>query len=265
MVYCFAQLVTSELLEGLIAEQYKVHSIYQQGFNIRVGEALCYIGKERGGEVPYSIITEEAVPAPGLHSHFKWNKARQELSSREVTISLRKALVSSSYLAGADYPDERNKWRLYLTAMEGIRLDTGFDVSIPMQKELKSVLTWEDGKGIGTILKKWLGRGQGLTPSGDDFLIGLLYINHGYSFITPPFFEELLDLMKQEYTTQISIHYLYCALAGLYSRPLRILLKGINKGDAGMVADSIERLRYFGHTSGCDTMSGILFGLTCIL
>lgn len=106
-----------------------------------------------------------------------------------------------------------------------------------------------------------LGRGKGLTPSGDDMLVGhlaarLLLKQESASI------KKLLEkslLVEELPTTDVSKHYLLCALSGRFSEPMNELLTILTqKGQSEQIEGAIEQVVKFGHTSGIDLLAGFL-------
>lgn len=103
-----------------------------------------------------------------------------------------------------------------------------------------------------------IGRGKGLTPSGDDFLMGftmiLLAVDKGTLWMRQ------LQRLVDSKTTDISLAY-YRSLFDLnVSSSYKHLLKGIKESDLLACNQSIEQIKAFGHTSGYDSLYGILTG-----
>lgn len=116
---------------------------------------------------------------------------------------------------------------------------------------------------IGALSAQLIGVGEGLTPSGDDFICGMLaaqyYLrghshadelkNHLISQITP----------RINATTIISKEFLVYACEGKFSQMVKnVLLKSQEEID---VTSEIIKIRDIGHTSGIDFLTGLYFGL----
>jgi hypothetical protein len=111
------------------------------------------------------------------------------------------------------------------------------------------------------------GWGEGLTPAGDDFLIGLMAGLDALARNDPrrrEFRRALavaLDAVTQR-TTPIAAHYLRLAAAGHYIEPLIRLRHALLCEDDGAVVDqALHSALAVGATSGADTVSGLLSGL----
>lgn len=106
-------------------------------------------------------------------------------------------------------------------------------------------------------LIRLLGLGTGLTPSGDDFLCGILA---GFLFsgsTDHPFAKHLKDLTADRLadTIDISAAFLSCALKGQFSLPVVSLL------NLPAAEDIFTSFSAVGHSSGTDTLCGILWSL----
>lgn len=108
------------------------------------------------------------------------------------------------------------------------------------------------------------GLGIGLTPSGDDFLCGLLASLMARGLWEAPFSLHLRRAIRQSErcTNPISATFLDCALAGQFSEAVIFFFQGENAADREHEAES--RFAAIGHTSGMDTLCGIYLGLRLV-
>ncbi|MBU3144882.1 DUF2877 domain-containing protein [Clostridium sp. CF012] len=110
------------------------------------------------------------------------------------------------------------------------------------------------------IIRFFSGRGKGLTPSGDDILIGftiaLMIFNKSDKWI------KALELgISKTTTTMISVAYLRALLEGYASEYFVQLVKLIDIDAIDAIEEAIEKVQSFGHTSGNDALFGFLLGL----
>jgi hypothetical protein len=103
-------------------------------------------------------------------------------------------------------------------------------------------------------LTRLLGLGIGLTPSGDDFLCGVLAaaVMRGPGCDLPAALPSQI-LQKLDRTNRISGEFLRCACEGRFSRAVAELPLAKS---AGEIALSFSKI---GHSSGADTLNGILY------
>ncbi|MDP8023012.1 MAG: DUF2877 domain-containing protein [Conexivisphaerales archaeon] len=105
-------------------------------------------------------------------------------------------------------------------------------------------------------LESLIGFGIGMTPSGDDFLVGLMASLKGSYF-----FERVKEAINKALikTNSISREFLRCAVLGEFSASFAELIQAAN--------DEIDAEKYFlkislkGHTSGKESLLGFLKGL----
>jgi len=111
-------------------------------------------------------------------------------------------------------------------------------------------------------IEKILGRGVGLTPSGDDFLIGLLLTINRWKEVLrlKDDFQSLNDQVVHaayEKTTTLSANLIDCAARGLADERLINALDYLLTG-AGKKERVIRELLNWGNSSGIDAMVGMV-------
>lgn len=113
-----------------------------------------------------------------------------------------------------------------------------------------------------TGLSGLLGLGPGLTPSGDDLLVGLLLALHSCKSPAADPLSRAVVLHGPVMTGRISVSMLKQALLGLGSEASHAVIMALVDGCPPCeVLQRAEVLTSVGHTSGWDTLVGILLGL----
>ena len=109
-------------------------------------------------------------------------------------------------------------------------------------------------------LSQFIGLGEGLTPSGDDFLVGLLWALWVGEADRLPGFDTFLYAVQSTLhkTNDISAQMLRFAIRKRFTEPLISLARVSVPTDC---AEAFKRIAAFGHTSGFDTLCGLLVGL----
>ena len=114
-----------------------------------------------------------------------------------------------------------------------------------------------------TLVKSLIGLGEGLTPSGDDCLVGLLAVLHvtGYlpSRCSPPVREQFCQCVRLG-TSHLSGEFVRCALEGHFAEPVVRLMRALCTPDTGLWRMHAAALAAVGHSSGVDAMVGIALG-----
>jgi hypothetical protein len=212
------------------------------GRGIRVGEALnneLYRVSLAEAEVwePWLEGDGLNVDWPGLkvnlavlHDHLIAQAPAESLACLPVTGAARERSVESAYRRAAR------------RAIEG----------------LLAALQVGDRQGITTGAAALAGLGPGLTPAGDDFLLGLmagLRTRKGLSV------EEACQAIygaAAGRTNLLSTALLRSAREGMFGEAWHELLAALRQGKAAEVRRAADRILGFGGTSGADALSGFL-------
>jgi hypothetical protein len=114
-----------------------------------------------------------------------------------------------------------------------------------------------------TLVKALVGLGEGLTPSGDDFLVGLLAVLHVIGSLlcsaASPVHEQFCQCVRLG-TSQLSGEFLRCAFAGHFAEPLVRLVRALCALETDAWPAHAATLAAVGHSSGVDAMVGIALG-----
>lgn len=110
-------------------------------------------------------------------------------------------------------------------------------------------------------LKRFVGLGVGLTPSGDDFIVGLLSVLTRYDVSGKHLSEIRCEFKKntiEKKTTRVSAHMINYALEGCFNAALIELV-------CGKEAEALNKVKSIGSTSGTDMLTGVAFGLNRLI
>ena len=121
----------------------------------------------------------------------------------------------------------------------------------------------KDAVAVAAALSALVGLGAGLTPAGDDFIVGYLAALWSRSYREPGIAALLraLALTVGElslHTNAISRQMLLDALQGHFAERLTEVVRCVCDGDD--VADAAMQALQIGHSSGADVLCGLLFG-----
>ena len=113
------------------------------------------------------------------------------------------------------------------------------------------------------LVKALVGLGEGLTPSGDDFLVGLLAVLHVTGFLpcsaASPVHTQFRECVRLG-TSQLSGEFLRCAFEGHFAEPLVMLVRALWAPATDAWPAHAATLAAVGHSSGVDAMVGIALG-----
>jgi len=106
-------------------------------------------------------------------------------------------------------------------------------------------------------ITKLVGLGPGLTPSGDDFLVGMLVVlSLAGRFDLVAAVDQVIRPTLEESTGPISRLHLAAALDGESSERLHVMVNAVLAGDHDVLASRLVLISQVGHSSGWDTLAG---------
>ncbi len=272
MIYIKVDSLHQGVFRELLEESY-VHSVFAHGFNIQGKDALVYVGTDRDEELPGGLVI-----------------APQDFEALKVEQGARAAFDGRRLVLGSSLLDLEGA-RIFSTrqapvALEGLlvyletvvaticslELETGLGLTIssllgdPLGLALRDSLDSKDREETSLVLRKIIGRGRGLTPSGDDILLGLLLVDSAFGLLSKDFIACLKELiLEEELTTQVSRSYYLGAFRNDYSRDLRDFLDSLVDKNLDDTKIKIQAIIKKGHSSGLDTLAGIALGLDKLL
>ncbi len=122
---------------------------------------------------------------------------------------------------------------------------------------LPSSLAKADLPSALTAAKKLAGLGQGLTPAGDDFIMGAIL---AVWIIHPPevasVLAEEIERIAAALTTSLSAAWLRSAGRGEAGILWHLFFDSLSSGDSFVIQIQITKLLSIGHTSGADALAG---------
>ena len=268
--------------DHIAAGEYVVHSYFSQAINfIRRGE--------KGGISPLmvSFVTEDIGPGPTniVVRHLKrFQNSSLRISDHSlITRSRTDSFDNTSwYDSTLDFRSvQRESFTSRLKRFETILLQTAPPKSLAFLLEpkrerqftsefeqayvarirtgIREIVSGNVGRGIGMIK----GLGFGLTPSGDDFIVGFLL---GLVIIEGIDGRDLRALRQQIYDMTVSQNpisntFLYCAKEGWVFERWKHVLTLLLKYDTLSMDGAIRRLLSVGETSGADSAVGFVFSM----
>ena len=194
------------------------------------------------------------------------------LVARRAELWLLDAFVWRPAEAGPSLPPARirahlRNARLRLAQRRGTHASVVDGVAAPVVAALRDACRALDRDQAERQVDRLIGWGEGLTPAGDDFLIGLVA---GLDALVQDdagrrrFHGALAAMLcsRAQRTTPIAAHYLRLAAAGHYTEPLvRLRTALLCEEDGDAVEAALRSALAVGATSGADTVGGLLAGL----
>ena len=251
----------------------EIHSVFAHACNIALssGKLLSLVVREIGA-VPCGF----RLATPAGFSFFDHIRADGAVANRAgllriegstLSVDLRSAIPWRSNLDA--FPIACSRTEVAAAWHAAWRALVAHGGAAPLQRQAGAAInnlvdaagSWRAGR-IGTAVERLIGLGDGLTPAGDDFLIGFFA---GLTALPPnrqrdAFRKALGEKIAAEaaHTGTISRLYLEAALAGEVSEPLAVLAAAIGRGDARGTARAAAGAMAVGATSGATASYGLL-------
>ncbi|GKV68575.1 hypothetical protein NCCP2716_10730 [Sporosarcina sp. NCCP-2716] len=270
-----------------------MHSVFQNGANIRMGDWLFFIGTAKNGQLPFGVHLSGGdlyglLQTIDQDDRVTWKPESRKLifGSTGWAVTLAESTPFQWPLTGRPVPADVLRDNLTMLASillaqpmtTGLGIEVGEFLSAYLEdappagktdqriRELIAAVQSADETGIEAVLRFFLGRGQGLTPSGDDHLVGLLSIDKAADILSGEMRSVLRSLVEiEQLTTDIGREYLLYALDGDFtSTVVRAASALTEKTDIYMLKPLLSELIDMGHSSGIDTVFGMLLGLLAL-
>jgi len=216
------------------------------------------------------LVAEEADLIIDLKNATTWGESLLDLRENHRE-SVENDLTWLAYRSSFVAPQESFGWLIptFFSGGEGDILEKHNNTSSPLHERVSKVTKniEKDFAMTGSAcgLELLIGLGYGLTPSGDDFLAGVVMGFHKMQK-----HREAILLARHLYskaqgkTTTISLAF-YRALAdGRVAEPHLRFLEMIGREEKTERENLFNRVTDFGGTSGWDTLAGIVFGISMV-
>lgn len=131
-----------------------------------------------------------------------------------------------------------------------------------------------EAQAIGPGVAALLGLGEGLTPAGDDLILGMMSaFAHCRPALEPSLaaktdrLNQCVDATAAQATTRISANYLRLGALGEFSERLSNTASALldESASSHAVGTAIVRLLESGHSSGTDSATGLYLGMTVMV
>jgi hypothetical protein len=258
----------------------RILHLFGQAINLIAGDTVIAIVTPAIGDGPFNIVippidfTHHTTPADPVrlspteihigpltidlsaaalwNPHPDWNHLRQNcaLLQRQAPIIYsalhQRAPANSLARLIVDLPDPSSD------------LDARFvDTTRQHWRNIYQAALDLDQVACTTYVKRLVGLGSGLTPAGDDWLLGCALVAH-LDLPSPAAASILLNAARSAApgTTPLSMNWLLAAAAGAFNANWHALLDSCLRADSDAVRRTASRIIVHGHTSGADAIAG---------
>lgn len=261
--------LAESILDNCTHSNVKVHSVFPNGFNLELKGQLIFIGKH-GGDLSAFGLTIEKGAFEKLSAHLEVGQIVKitpkiwTFYTRPTLLQLVPSKFSKVFL---DIPmvtreDLRNSQLLMIIEEVKALEASGFSVSEGLMTTLKS---WPNtGEVPVKLVRDLVGAGIGLTPSGDDFLQGMVLIESALGERTT-LRQQVETVLKDRTTTAVSHAYYSALFAGKVNLSWVKLLRAVKEqASVATITALVQDIQHYGATSGNDILVGIATGLKSI-
>jgi Protein of unknown function (DUF2877) len=245
-----AEVVGRAAREALLAGEGEVCAVFRRSFYLRLGARHVCVGDASLGRGPLNaLVSDFREPRLGqpvavsLENSQSWEPPPLRDAVRPQLDALRACL-------DGHVPDE---------GLGCTILGVHNALSVHAQPALEAIDRWLAGNALGNDAAQLIGLGPGLTPSGDDYLGGVLvalrWLGRGAQADS---LWRWLGPRLTERTSAISAAHLAAAASGQMHEVLHEVLDNLSAWQAPDLHPSVARLDAVGHTSGWDALAGIV-------
>lgn len=239
----------------------RVHSVFQRACNLLTPQGELWVLQAQGMPLaPAGIVVNSSDLLPffsqGESVHMD---DKGELRGRKLRISLNNAVVCSTRLTPCADAAAPALLAQQIAAFFARQPAKGIRKALLSDEKLilahRALIHWlHGGEGhLTEILTAFIGRGEGLTPAGDDFLLGVLLVLEREGSAKLSALKAALPCLLSR-TTDISRAMLEQGCRGHYGA---LLLRLMTANPPSLVS-AVAQVADYGHSSGQDMLSGIL-------
>lgn len=243
----------------------RVHSVFERCLNIEWhdGRLLALHGPGRLA-APFAASLGRLPRGVGLRAGAAvWRQGRRLRVADVELDAARAAWVDLSIRPGSGDPRLLAETLASLAPLAtGAALGSG--AAVGAQRLLAEGIRGADARAFVAGAGRLIGCGEGLTPAGDDCLVGVLAALHRFAPAPLAIRADVrgaLARAAETRTTAVARDFLLHALDGVFSEPLGELMTAASGAGARGAA---VRLSAMGATSGADTLAGLGLALQAL-
>ena len=237
--------IPSNLKNIIAADNLEIsfHSLYKKTINFKVNSLIIAFQEQDLPLTPYSIKTNRLLT--NLNSHEVGKLLTQQLNNKSVYKNLKIKKV------------EQFNREYFVNNLQN------FLKSKILKSQIVFAIFRNEINPFSDLildppnnLTKFIGLGSGLTPAGDDFIIGYLLGLHLTESISEDIKQKLIKAINiKDATNDISRQFLLAALDGYYNEFIVELVAQLNNGKP--TSESLIKISSIGSSSGLDLLAGL--------
>lgn len=235
--------------EALAAGEGEVCAVFRRSFYLRLGNKYACIGDASLGRGPLNALVAD-FSEPSLGAMVSVSIANAQRWEPATGGHARINLEALRACLDGHVPEE---------GLGCVILGVHNPLAMHAQPALEALDRWLAGNALAPEAAQLIGLGPGLTPSGDDYLGGILValrrIGRGAQADS---LWRWLEPRLAGRTAELSIAHLAAAAAGEAHEAVHGLLEDLSAWEAPDLNPALARLDAVGHSSGWDALAGIV-------
>jgi uncharacterized protein YoaH (UPF0181 family) len=273
----FKEAYISSYVRQLILQQgsiqARIHSIFSNGFNLKYNHSLLFVGKneESLSAIGLAINTADLKLIQSALTVGDPVKISPFFSSSEEKLSLTFTCYTRPLVTTAIFPSIqsmdlsiphltheqiRKSGLLHRLEEADVWAQSGF-ASSQLSQMYHNLVNCNENLIFEKAISSLIGAGVGLTPSGDDFLQGMIL----FEAITGngTYLKNLVQQQLQyRSTTDVSLAYYEALFDGYVNAQWIKLCTAILTENEQQLIEAIKKIQAYGATSGNDSLVGVL-------
>lgn len=253
----------------------RIHSAFRSSFNVMFGEELLNFSTVGMSVAPHGCVLDKdkidrVLKNPKTNDLVKIEEGIFTFYTRGVMIKLDLSPIEEIDLSIPALAISKKD--IQKTPLYSILEDLSFSQYMGLNNTERVLESTERLKQIKNhspqeilqAIEYLIGRGNGLTPSGDDMLLGFSMIRLAFN----PY-DVMINYLKEglskRSTTAISQAYYDSLFAGYVNSIFLMLLQAVESKNELEIYQLVQLITRYGHTSGYDTLFGFYLGMQSLL
>ena len=256
--------VFSSYTEEILAKNHfaKIHSVFPNGFNLNFNGELVYISYHQEGLLSARGISIDQSVFDAITPYLKTG-VQVRVKEQQLVFYTRPYIFTVHFterkvkdLKVRPLTEDELEAFGFQSRLEQLNLlkHSGFATNENLMMILNEIK--RENEVNTNHIKRLIGAGIGLTPTGDDFLQGLIFMEQ--TLQNRPHIQTLVEeQLTQRSTTDVSLSYYQAIFDGYSNEPLVLLAQAIKEGNEEAFHQAISYIRQYGETSGYDLLTGM--------
>jgi hypothetical protein len=254
---------------------YTLHSKFRSAVNFQSNDAFVFVVTAGVGAGPLNIVLREhdieflqnleiendCFYLDGvryLRSNSRCYNSRIEVSAYDKPLFLSNLLVFEQSLLNLSHP---KSLAFLLDEKRKPAFTSSFEIEYAKRCEcgFRRILSGDLAGGVAAMR----GLGPGLTPSGDDFISGLLISLNVLQVLQLGDYSPEIEMIRRtaEGNNPFTNAFLHCAAKGQVNEKFKWLIESLLQGGEYEINRNLKLVLNMGETSGADQAVGFLTGL----